>query len=266
MNVFLHELRSYRRSTLIWALSLSALAVVFLAMYPSFTNDVAASKKILANLPPSVRNVLGISLGNFFTIFGFYSYFVGFLVLAGAVQAMNIGLGVIAKEQSDKTADFLLTKPISRAAVITNKILAAIALLVITNIVFIVVSVIGAKAVSTTDFALRPLVLIALTVLLVQLFFMALGAVFAVILPKVHSVISVTLPTVFAFFIVGALGAILGNENVRYVTPFKFYDTNYIISHNTLELKFLIVEAAFIAVALAATYVIFIKKDIRAAS
>lgn len=266
MNIFLHELRSYRRSTLIWAISLSVLTVVFLAMYPSFTNDVAASKKILANLPPALRDVLGISLNNFFTIFGFYAYFLGFLVLAGAIQGMNIGLGIISKEESDKTADFLLTKPVSRAKIITSKITAGATLLLITNAVFMSVSLLGANAISKEPFASKTFLLLSSTVLLIQLFFMAVGTLFAVIIPKIKSVIAVSLPTVFAFFIVGAIGEIVGNDNVRYVTPFKFYDSNYIISHNALEVKFVIIEALLVIAAVAATYIIFINKDIRAAT
>jgi ABC-2 type transport system permease protein len=265
MNIFLHELKSYRRSTLIWAISLSVLTIVFLLMYPAFTQDVVASKKVLTNLPPALRDALGISLSNFFTIFGFYSYLLTFLVLAATIQAMNLGLGIISKEDSGKTADFLLTKPVSRTAIITSKLCAATSLLVMTNVIFISVSILAARAVSKNTFAIKTFILISLTVLLVQIAFLALGFVFSVTIPKIKSVISVTLPTVFVFFIIGALGSILGNENVRYITPFKFYDTNYIISNSALEVKFVIIEAVFVVVAITISYVVFIHKDIRAA-
>lgn len=266
MNVFIHELRSYRKSTVIWTLSLCALAVVFLLMYPAFTKDVVASRKILAGLPPAFREAVGISLADFFTIFGFYAYLLNFLMLAAAIQAMNLGVGVISKEESGKTADFLLSKPVSRASVITAKLLAVTSLLVVTNLVFVSVSLVVARLVSPYPFSSKILLLVAATVFLMQLAFLALGALLSVSLPKVKSVIAVSIPTVFTFFIIGALGAVLGAANTRYLTPFKYFDSNYVITHGAYETRFLVVEAAIIAVAIIATYVIFIKKDIRAAS
>jgi len=93
--------------------------------------------------------------------------------------------------------------------------------------------------------------------------FVALGALFSVLIPKVKSVVSVSLPTVFTLYIIGTLGEVLGNDNVRYMSPFKFYDTNYIINHVGLEGRFLVVEAAIIVVAIAASYLIYVKKDVR---
>jgi len=101
------------------------------------------------------------------------------------------------------------------------------------------------------------------TLLLVQLMFAALGTLFAVSLPKIKSVISVSLPTVFAFYIIGTLGDVLGNDTLRYVSLFKFYDTSYIITNVHLDGTFLIVEAALVAVAIALSYTIYVKKDVR---
>lgn len=266
MNIFIRELKAYRKSTLTWIASLSALVFFFLLMFPAFTNDVKTSQEILENFPLAVRSVLDISLQNFFTVYGFFAYLFTFVALAGAIQAMNLGVSIISKEDSGKTVDFLLTKPVSRARVITSKLLAASCLIVLTNIIFSLVALMTAKIVSTAAFSSKTFLLISATLLLIQIFFLALGFLFSVIIPKIKSVVTISLPTVFAFFIIGALGSILGNDNVRYVCPFKFYDPNYIIGHNAYELKFLAIEAGFVIIAIVASYAIYIKKDIKAAS
>ena len=247
-------------------LALSAGAIVFLMMFPAFTKDVAASQKVLSNLPLAVREALGISLKNFFTIYGFFAYLFGFLCLAGAVQGMNLGVSALSKEQSGKTVDFLLTKPVSRMRVITSKLLAALTSLVIVNIVFSFIATVDAKLVSTDSFDAKIFLMISITMFFIQLFFLVLGTFFSVIIPRIKSVISVSLPTVFIFFIIGTLGAIIGNENVRYLTPFKFYDPTYIINHGAYEMRFVIVEVLFIIVTILASYIIYINKDIRAVS
>lgn len=266
MNIFIHELKSYRKSTLIWMISLSTIVVVFLMMFTAFTKDVETSRSILSHLPPAIRSAFDISMQNFFTIYGFFAYLFTFVGLAGAVQAMNLGISVISKEDSGKTVDFLLTKPISRTRIITSKLLAVLSLLSATNVVFSAIALATAKFVSTAAFSSKTFLMISGILLLIQLFFMALGVLMSVMIPKIKSTITVALPTVFTFFVIGTLGAIIGNDNVRYISPFKFYDANYVISHNSYELKFLVIEAIFIIIAVVASYAIYIKKDIKAAA
>lgn len=266
MNVFLHEIRTYRKSTIIWSASLCILVVVFMSLYPAFTQDVEAAKEVLSQFPEAIRSALNISLGNFFTIYGFYGYLLGFAILTGAVQAMNLGTGVISKEVTGKTADFLLSKPITRSRVVSAKLAAALTALVFTNIVFIAVSYLVALTVAEEPVDTATFLLMASTLFLVQLMFLALGALFSVTIPKIKSVVAVSLPTVFGFYIIGTIGEVLENDSFRYITPFKFFDTNYIIDNASLEGRYLLIEAAFVVVAIALCYVIYLKKDVRAAA
>ena len=185
MNIFWREIKTYRKSVLIWAISLSILVVVFLIMYPAFTSDVEMTRKILASFPVAVRDAIGLSLENFFTIYGFFSYLLTFIVLAGAIQAMGLGVGVLSKEDSGKTADFLLTKPISRFKVLTSKIFAVICLIIFTNIIFDSVALITAKLVSTGNLDIKIFLMLSAILLLVQFMFLALGLFMSVIVPKI---------------------------------------------------------------------------------
>ena len=266
MNVFLRELRAYRKSMIIWALSMSALIVIYMALYPAFTHDVEATKRVLSSFPIALRTALNISLANFFTLYGFYGYILSFATLAGAVQAMNVGTGVISKEASGKTADFLLSKPITRSRVVSAKLAAAFTVILLTDVVFMVVAYLTAMVVSKGPVGVGTFLLLTSTLLLVQVVFLALGALFAVVIPKIKSVVSVSLPTVFAFYIIGMIGDLVDNKAVRYISPFKFYDPNYIISHVSLEGRYLAAEAAFVVVAIALSYVIYLKKNFRASA
>jgi len=235
-------------------------------MYPAFTKDVEATHRIMANLPVAVRAALDISLQNFFTIYGFFSYLLTFAALAGAVQAMNLGVGVISKEESGKTADFLLTKPISRTKIFASKIASIFSVILFTNVVFDLVSYVTARLMSEGGFDNRIFGLILLTFFLIQLLFLALGLLLSLLIPKIKSSIAVTLPAVFLFFVIGMLGSIIGNENVRYICPFKFFESNYIIDRGALELKYLLIEMIVVIIATILSYLIFIRKDIRAAA
>lgn len=268
MNVFLREIRAYRSSTLVWIASFAGLVVVFLVgLYPAFTTDVATTKDLISSLPAAVRAALSISLSTFFTIYGFFAYLLNFTLVAAAVQAMNLGTGVISKEITGKTADFLLSKPLTRPKVISSKLAAAFSMIVVTSAAFTLVSYLAALvAAGSEPVKAGTFLLIALSFFLIQVFFVALGALFAVLLPKVKSVIAITLPTVFAFFIIGTLGDVLGQEAVRYISPFKYVDPMYVITKTSIEVEYLLVEAVIVIVAIVATYVIYLRKDIPSAT
>lgn len=267
MNIFLRELSAYRKSTLIWMAVMSAMGFVFMAgMWPGFSSDITAAKDLLSNLPPAVKAAFSISLENFFTVFGFYAYLLTFATVAMGIQAMNVGTGVISKEFSGKTADFLLSKPVKRWQVLSAKLAAALVSVVLVGVTFGVVTYVAALIGTEESFSAATFFLLSATVLLVQIFFLALGMLFAVLIPKIKSVVTVSLPAVFAFFIIGTLGEIVGNEEVRYITPFKFFDPLYIMNNQSLETKFLLLEVAAVAVLVAVAYTTFQKKNLRASA
>jgi len=266
MNIFWREIKTYRGSTLFWTSIFCLIVIVFFMMYSSFSNDVTGLQKTLLHFPVAVRSAFNISMQSFFTIYGYFAYLITFVSLAGAFQAMNLGLGMLAKEDGGKTVDFLLTKPISRNKVITSKLIATVILLILTNIVFSAVSLALAAVFSTTSLNSTTFLLIAATLFMIQIFFLSLGLLLSVVLPKIKSIIAVSLPTVFTFFAIGAFGAIIGDENIRYINPFKYYDSNFIINNKTYDLKFVVVEAILVVAFIWISYLLYSKKDIQAIS
>ncbi|ODA39499.1 ABC transporter permease subunit [Desulfosporosinus sp. BG] len=264
MNMFLHELKAYRKSTIIWTLALMALAILFLSMFPSFSREAEDFKKLLEGYPETIRRALGLSVENIGSILGFYSYIFLYISLVGAIQAMNLGTSIVSKEVRDKTADFLLTKPVTRSEIMTAKLLAALTSLVITNAVYLATAITMASLVETKEFNTKIFVLLSLTLLFLQLIFLALGTIISVLIPKIKAVLPTSLGSVFAFFIIGALASTTGDDALRYISPFKYFDFAYIVQNSRYESSFVIVAIAFIAVAITASYFIYSKRDIHA--
>lgn len=94
---------------------------------------------------------------------------------------------------------------------------------------------------------------------------MSLGVIVSVVFPKIKSVISVSLATVFGFFIISMFDSVIEDEMLRYITPFKYFDTVYIISNGAYETPFIILGIVFIIVSISASYFIYSRKDIHAA-
>lgn len=264
MNIFLHELKAYRKSTILWTFSLSALVIIFLSIYPAFTKDVALMKKMLEGYPIELRLALGMVMDNFFSLVGFYSFIFLYVKLCGSIQAMNIGTSIISKEVRDKTADFLLSKPISRRTIMTAKLLAALTSIIVSDAVYLIVACVMASVVKTEPYSVKIFLMISVTLFFIQLMFMSLGVLVSVIVPKIKSVISVSLGVVFGFFILNMFNSVFGEKAIRFLTPFKYFDTAYIIQNSAYETPYVIVGLVFVIAAIWASYFIYAKKDIHA--
>lgn len=264
MNMFLHELRTYRKSTIIWTCSIVLFAIFMLSIFPTYSNNALELKNLLEGYPEKIRMAMGISIDNISTILGFYSFIFGYILLCGAIQAMNIGTSIISKETREKTADFLLTKPVSRTQIMTAKLLAVLTSLILTNCIYLIAVSIMASIVSKESYNFKIFFMISISMFFVQLIFMSLGISICVIVAKIKSVISVSLGTVFTFFIIGMLNSAANDEKLRYLSPFNYFNTTYIIENSSYEASFVIVSIVFVIVSIISSYIIYSKKDIHA--
>lgn len=267
MNIFLNELKSLRKSMIIWACSMTALSFLFLSIYPTVAGDAEDFKQLLSNYPEAVRAMLGINLDYITSLIGFYSMIFSFILLCGTIQAMNLGVSILSKEARERTADFLLVKPVSRTVIVTAKLFAALTAVLITDLVFYIASVLLAVIVNKGDFDNGLFFMVNLTMLFVQLIFLAVGMVISVFFQKIRSVLPITLGVVFGFYLLGAILATGKDEDaLRFLSPFQYYKVPYIVEHSGYEVPYLVLSAGIIAVSIAVSYFIYKKKDIHAVS
>lgn len=264
MNMFRYEWKMIRRSTWIWTCSLIAVIALYLSLFPAMAEDAEQFKELFASYPEPVRVALGMSLDSIASLLGFYSFIFGFIVLIAAIQAMNLGAHMLSRETREKTADFLLTKPVKRVHIVTAKLLAAVLALIVTNIIYAAAASLMSLYVKDASFAWQPFLMISATALFVQLVFLSLGMIVSALARKIKSVIAVSLGIVFGLYALGMLGSALGEKAVRYLTPFKFFDAAYIVLHSAYEASFIIWSAVIIAAAISGSYYVYAKKDIHA--
>lgn len=267
MNMYLHELKSMRKSAIIWTCALIELAALYISIYHEMANDAEDFKELLSGYPATVRSMLGIDINYITSFLGFYSMIFSFITLCGAIQAMNLGVPILSKESRERTADFLLVKPVSRSAIVSAKLLAALTVMLATDIVFYAALYLMVNAVEIVNYSVKLFFMVNLTLLFVQLIFLSIGMVISVFFKKIKNVLLISLGTVFGFYIVGALIATDKNNDIeRFLSPFKYFDSTYIIKNSEYEVPYLIAGAAVIIVAIIVSYIIYTKKDINAVS
>lgn len=262
MNMFVQELRAYRKSTIVWTASVVTLMALMMLLFPAFMEDTEQLSLLLATIPSEVMQAFGLDIAVFLTVLGFYSYIFTYVVLSGAIQAMNIGLSLFSKEIRDKTAEFLFVKPVTRTRIFIAKVSAALMSLVITSSIYLVLSSVVVVAVANEAVALSTLLLLSVTLLFVQMIFLVLGLALSFVVPKIKSVLPLSLGVTFGLFSIGLFSAAIEDDAFRYVTPFKYFDAPYIITHSRYELPFVFISIAIVVVLLIVSYVLLQRKDI----
>lgn len=263
MNIYLFELKAGLKKTIAWSIALTLILLLFMSMFTLFKQDAADTIKIFEGFPPEFRNAFGMYLDKFFTIPGFYAFIFGYASLCGAIQAMHFGLDVISKEQRMKTADFLMTKPVKRFQVLLAKVLAVLSLIILTNVVFFTASWLMALKVSEGEsFDGSVFNLIAFSMFFIQLFFVLFGVMVGSLSKRIKSVLPMTLGLVFLFYATSMLGSIIGEEKVHYMTPFKFFETNYIIENGSYDAKYFIWMCVLFIVFSTVSYVKYTRREI----
>jgi len=262
MNVFIYEMKQYKKSIIIWSIALAVLTAIFMQFLPMFLEESEAMLLFFEGLGEEVTSALGLNINTFFSEVGFYSYLFTYLSLMAAIQALNVGLSIISKENKMKTADFLMTKPKSRTSIYISKFFAGFCSLLITEIFFYLAAYISISIVKSEHFSLTAFTLISFTFSIIQFIFFTLGLFVATLISKIKAVIPLTMGIVFSFFLLGMISGITGSDVLVYFTPFKYFNNNFIMLNNAYETKFLVISIVLPIVFTILSYINYTRKDI----
>lgn len=267
MNVLRYELRAARVTTIIWIVAILALTSMYLSIYPAFSKDADQLIQTLQRLPAAMHHIMGMGGDlKLFSFFGFFGNIFPFVTLIGAIQAAVVGLGLLSKEPASNTTDFLLSKPRSRVSIYGQKLFSGMVVLLITEVIVTAGSYGIAKAFGSGDIDLTQYLLFWGAFALIQFFFFSLGLFISQIARKLKSVAPFAIGISFGFFLLALFGMIVGDDAVRWMTPFRFIDYKKIVTDSTYDLSHLLYGIALIIVFGVVSFIIYTRKDIPAAT
>ncbi len=262
-TIFLHELRARRKSIAIWSLSVAALILFYFSIFPSFADQAALVNQMMERFPPAMREAFGLDRMDLSTSMGFYSFIFMFVQLCLAIQAGNYGFGLVSVEEAEMTADFLLSKPVSRTQVLSAKLLAALAGLTITNAVIWAVSFLSFALFNAgSEYDTGVLLLLLASIVIFQLFFLCVGLAISLLVRRVRSVTPYSLGLGFGGYVLSAFSGIFADVKLEYLTPFKHLDPAYIVRNGGYDAPLVLLNVGITLAALALSYWRYVRRDI----
>ena len=260
MTITRHELKQGKPSFLIWTLSIGFLLAVCIFLFPEMKGDMDGISKLFSSMG-SFTAAFGMDKLNFGTLVGYYAIECGnVLGLGGAFYASLCAVNMLSKEEKDGTAEFLLTHPVSRVRIITEKMTAIFIQITVMNVIIYLLSIASMAAIGET-IPVREINLLHLAYYLMQL--ELAGICFGI----------------SAFLIRGTAGAGLGIAIVmyflnliantakaaaflKYITPFGYCNGADIVTDGHLHAGMAAVGIAIGAAGILAAYLKYARKDI----
>lgn len=266
MNVFRYELKAARLTAFMWIVATLAMVALYMSVYPAFAKDATSFLEIIKNMPPAAKHIAGAGADlKLFTFLGFFANIFPFITLIGAIQAAVLGFGILSKEPRAKTTDFLLSKPKTRSNLFWQKAGACTTTLLMTQIIVASAAYLLAISFDAGDFDKWQFAMFWGAFVLIQFFMFTLCILLSQVVRKIKSTVAPALGLSFGMFLLALFALIIGDDNVRWLTPFRFIDYKKIITDSAYDPMHLAYGIALIAVFTAASYLIYTRKDVPAA-
>jgi len=262
VNIFFRELRSNLKSLLIWSGILILFNFVGFSKFSAFYENPQLLT-VLDSMPPALISSLNMNAFNLTTVTGFFGIMIIYFNLILSISAAMWGSDIISKEERDRTVEFSLTLPVTRRRLVTAKIAA-----VVVNCIVLLFVTWGSTAFFAQKYRpdgefYRFVSITMLTLLLLQMIFMALGVFLGCVMKRYKQSGSMAVSILLvSYFISMITGLSKDLDFLKYFTPFKYFDPSVLLRESKLEPTFVILSLVLIAGSIAGAYLTYSKRDL----
>ncbi len=260
MTIVKHELKMGKNSFLIWTGAIGFLLSVCVFLFPEMKGQMGDIGDMFGSMG-AFTDAFGMDQLNFGTLVGFYAIECGnVLGLGGAFYAALCAVGILSKEERDGTAEFLLTHPVSRTRILTEKIISVIIQIAAMNIIIYAVSI-GSMAAIGETIPWKEISLLHLAYYLMQL--ELVGICFGISSFIRKGSIGIGLGVAVIMYFLNLVANITEKAKfLKYVTPFGYCDGADIVNSVSLNGAMLTLGTALTIVGVSAAYLQYTRKDI----
>ena len=263
MTLIRHELKQGKISFLVWTASIGIMLAVCIFLFPEMKDQMNGISAIFSSMG-FFTEAFGMDRLNFGTLTGFYAIECGnILGLGGAFYAALCTAGILCKEEQDKTAEFLLTHPISRTRILTEKLFAALIQIVAMNLILYVIAL-GSIAAIGEEIPWKEINLLHIANALLHLELAGLCFGLSSFLRKGSAGIGLGITA--ALYFLNLIANIAKSAGfLKYITPFGYCEGAEFLSRGRLNAATAGIGIAIGIAGVAIAYLHYVRKDIHAA-
>ncbi len=228
MNIFIHDLKQKKKNIIIWSISTIVFILASMIKSSAFVGD-SSSNDLMDSLPQGFLALFGMSGIDISTYEGYYGIVYVYLLIAVAVYAIITVSSLFKDEKEFLTAEYLYSKPKARIGVAISKVVAALSIITIYQIVVAAIitlyfDVILDAGISDFIFELH------VHAYLLSLMFFGLTLLFMSIKDK-YSMLSFIV--LLVLYLLGSVDQLMESPDIlTYSSPFIFFSSTNIFEGN----------------------------------
>ncbi len=261
MTIVKHELRQGKNTFIIWTTAIGFLLMVCVFLFPEMKGEMNAVGDVFSSMG-SFTAAFGMDRLNFGTLIGFYAIECGnVLGLGGAFFASHIAVAALSKEEKNRTSEFLLTHPVSRVRVITEKLAAVMIQIVAMNAIILGLSLLSMVIIGE-EILWKEILLMHLAYFLLQV--ELAGICFGISAFLRRGNVGIGLGLAMMMYFLNLIANMTKNaEFLKYITPFGYCEGADIITDGKLDAAMIGIGMLFAFIGILAAYIQYSKKDVQ---
>lgn len=260
MTIVKHELRQGLKNLAIWTGAIGFFMVVCVLLFPQMKTQAEGMSEAFASMG-TFTAAFGMDRLNFGTLVGFYGIECGnILGLGGGLFAAMIGVSALSKEEQAHTAEFLLTHPIRRGRVLTEKGIGLLIQVLLLNALVFLLSLASIAAIGE-ELPWREVSLMHLAFLLMQVELACICFGISAFLRR--SGVGIGLGLAIGAYFMNLLANLSEDlEALKYLTPYGYTEAAEIVAERCLDGEKIAIGMGFALIGVAAACIKYTKKDI----
>jgi ABC-2 type transport system permease protein len=227
--LFYMEMRRNARSLILWSLIIGALIFFTMSFFRTFRVYQQQIESMVQIIPAMAVKMRGFSnISDIFSVIGFYTANnLIYMMLLGSIYSIVLSSNILLKEEYGKTAEYLMSRPISRREIFTTKMALAFMNIIILNLVATLTGFVAIQLYKSGVFNLKPFLVISLYTLLLNLLFGALGFFISAIMKRARPVTFFCVGLTLVLYFIYSISRMTGIDGTfGYLSPFKWVNVD----------------------------------------
>ena len=249
---------------IIWISILMGTFLMVYLMYPFMITDelIESMDEMIKMFPEEMLKAFNMDMSSISTAYGWLkSEGFTFVLLIIGFYSSFLGANILLKEESDKTVEYLISLPITRSKIITNKIIVAITYIISLVVIFTIFNFISLAIIDDIDY--KQFLLLSLTPLFIALPLFAMSLFVSTLMHKTGKMIGICIGMVLGFYLLNTLSELSPKvEFFKYFSIYTLGDVRNVIANTKMSPICIILSLAITGVFIAGTYVIYNKKEL----
>lgn len=262
MNIFKNELKLNLKSTILWSLSMFIFIFMMMIDFNSTKNGDLSS--IIDAMPKALQVMIGGGNFDLSSPAGFFAAAFLYIALLGAVHGCMLGAGILSKEERNKTAEFLLVKPVTRSKILISKLLAALIMATIVSLMVLIYSqLIVASYSDPFKFYFNDISKLVLGYYIIEIIFLCIGLFISTIVKRNRIVYPITSLILFLMFFFKLFSDMFTQVDfLKYLSPFSWFDSKYLLGVSEYLSSFTLISILTVIISIALSLLIYNRKEI----